>query len=100
MEISTSDKPIDEVEQCRQLLRQIPDVLALGSILYDLGIGKQRFPNNTCGQCSFYKTPKCLFAYYNDVITKKDTCCPEFYPDRHIPRDKLKKPRVVQKRVE
>jgi len=99
--LETTSK-IDEVTWMQNFFwsKEGQELLNIGLILYDLEVGKEKFPNNACGQCSFYKTPKCTYEYYVAYITKKDSCCADFFPDRHIPRNKLKKPRVVQKRVE
>ena len=51
-----------------------------------------------CGNCAFYKTPKCTFENMAGYIKKKDGACADFFPDRHIERKKLR--RKVQKRVE
>jgi len=53
-----------------------------------------------CGQCAFYKTPKCLSVSSEGYIKKTDFACCDFYVDRHISRGKLRKRKIVQKRVE
>ena len=92
----------EQLEQIKALLKSdnAKDLMGYEVMMRDLAKDKELAPKNTCGQCAAYKIPFCSFANRNDVIQKSDLCCVDFYPDRHIPRDKLKKPRVVQRRVE
>ena len=92
----------EELEQVRTILRSdwSKDLMGYEILMRKLAEGKTELPDNACGQCAAYKTPFCLFSNFNDVITKKDRACASFYPDRHIPREKLKKKRIVQRRVE
>jgi hypothetical protein len=92
----------EELEQVKTILRSdwAKDLMGYEIMMQDLAKDKTWRPKNTCGQCSAYKTPFCAFQNYRDVIKKSDQCCIDFYPDRHIQRDKLKKPRIVQRRVE
>jgi len=55
-------------------------------------------PQVRCGDCAYYKTPKCTFENMAGYIKKKDGACADFFLDRHIGRKKLR--RKVQKRVE
>jgi len=92
-----------EDEACgwmREFLHENMDLIAWEVLMQEIAKTAKPLPQNTCGQCSAYKTPFCVFANYQGVIAKKDQCCGSFYPDRHIPRDRLKKPRVVQRKVE
>ncbi len=83
----------------REWLHEHQDLIMWEIIMQDLAKTAKPLPNNQCGQCAAYKTPFCIFSNYNDIIQKKDQCCGSFYPDRHIPRDRLKKPRQVEKRI-
>jgi hypothetical protein len=88
----------EELQWFRDFLRTpfALDLMGFESMMETLP--NPELPKNTCGECSYYKTPRCFHANYNNVITKKDQACREFYPDRHIPRDGLKKGKTVQKR--
>lgn len=37
-----------------------------------------------CGDCAYYKTPKCLFQDQEGYIKKPDVGCSDFYFDRHL----------------
>lgn len=88
----------EELEQIKMILRSdwSKDLMGYEITMRSLCIGREP-PKNPCGECSAYKTPFCTFAQYNDVIHKKDRACVDFYPDRHIPREKLKRKRVIMR---
>lgn len=93
---------ISEAEACgwlKEFLHENMDLIAWEMLMQEIAKNANSLPQNTCGQCSAYKTPFCIFSNYADVIKKKDQCCGSFYPDRHIARSKLKKPRVVEKAI-
>lgn len=83
----------------KEWLHENEDLILWEVIMQDLARDKPELPKHQCGDCAAYKTPFCHFGSHHDVITKKDKACAGFYPDRHIPRKKLKK-RIVQRRVE
>jgi hypothetical protein len=90
----------DELEQTRKVIEFAEE--ALSRVGTDLLVNPKDIesPQVKCGDCAYYKTPKCTFANMAGYIKKKDYRCAEFYPDRHIQRDKKRKRKITQKRVE
>jgi hypothetical protein len=46
--------------------------------------------NKTCGECAYWKTPKCTFSGDHAILRKGDSACGDFY-ERQKPKDKEKK---------
>jgi hypothetical protein len=91
---------VDESEETKKVIKFTEETLA--RVGTDLLVNPKEIepPKVKCGDCAYYKTPKCTFENVAGYIKKKDYRCADFYPDRHIARDKLRKRKIVQKRVE
>ena len=90
----------EKIEQTKKIVEFTEEALSrLGT---DLLVNPKDInpPKVKCGDCAYYKTPKCTFENVAGYIKKKDYRCVDFYPDRHIARDKLRKHKARQERVE